>query len=70
MGYVFALGPCVGCKQTFMFNPLSVPSVRVDGGPREPICAACVARWNPIRVANGLPPIVPAPDAYEQGELS
>jgi hypothetical protein len=32
---------------------------------REPIYEGCVARVNPIRIANGLAPIVPLPDAYE-----
>jgi len=64
MGFCFVLGPCVRCQQPFTFNPLRVPSVRVDG-QREPICAACVATVNPIRLARGLAPIVPLPGAYE-----
>jgi hypothetical protein len=70
-GYVFALGPCYGCKQPFSYNPHRVPSVVVDG-VREPICRGCVAIANPRRKANGLPEIVPLPDAYEplpEGEL-
>jgi len=70
-GYVFAFGPCLGCKQPFGFNPHRVPSIVVDG-EREPICRECVARVNPQRRANGLPEIVPYPDAYEplpEGEL-
>jgi hypothetical protein len=64
MGYAFAHGDCYGCGRLFSFNPLRVPSLPVDG-VRQPICEACVARANPLRVANGLPPIVPFPDAYE-----
>jgi len=49
-----------------MFNPLRVPSIRpTENSPREPICRACVERANPMRIANGLPPIAILPDAYE-----
>ena len=63
---MFALGyaQCYGCKQPFGFNPVRVPSVRIDG-VREPVCPNCVAIANPKRIANGLAPIVPLPDAYE-----
>jgi hypothetical protein len=64
MGYAMAIAACYGCKAAFSFNPLRVPSVIVDG-KREPICEACVVIVNPIRVANGLEPIVPLPDAYD-----
>lgn len=60
---------CFGCKRLFGFNPHSVPSI-LHNGTREPICATCVARVNPMRRANGLPEIVPAPDAYEAIESS
>lgn len=63
-GYAFAWGSCIGCGQVFGFNPVRVPSITMDG-QREPICRACVERANPRRIANGLDPIVPAPDAYE-----
>lgn len=65
MGYAIAMSPCVRCRQLFAYNPLRVPSISIAGGPREPICAACVEAVNPARRANGLPPIVPLPDAYE-----
>jgi hypothetical protein len=64
MGYAFATSPCVGCGRLFNYNPVRVPSVTIKGS-REPICQACVNRWNPLRIANGLAPIVPSPDAYE-----
>ncbi len=64
MGYVFAHSICFGCKQPFAYNPMKVPSIRVDG-VREPICQTCVDRINPERIKKGLPPIVPAADAYE-----
>lgn len=69
MGYVMALGPCIGCKRPFSFNPLRVPSVTVNGS-REPICQACVDRANPMRKTNGLEPIVPLPGAYEPSDES
>jgi len=65
MGYVMVMGPCIGCGKTFSFNPTWVPSCSAVTGKREPICEACVIRVNPIRVKNGLEPIVPHPDAYE-----
>jgi len=71
MGYAIAWGPCYGCKRLFGFNPVRVPSVVVDG-EKYPICADCVARVNPLRIANGLAPIAPLPGAYDpcdEGEL-
>jgi hypothetical protein len=65
MGYVTAMSPCVGCGQPFAYNPVRVPSCSAITGKREPICATCVARVNPIRIKKGLVPIVPHPDAYE-----
>jgi hypothetical protein len=64
MGVVWATSACVGCGRVFNYNPMRVPSVKVNG-TREPICANCVARANPLRIANGLTHIVPLPDAYE-----
>jgi hypothetical protein len=72
MGYVFAIGTCCGCRGKFSFNPMKVPSIRIDGS-REPICRTCVERANPQRIANGLEPIMFAADAYDacdEGELS
>jgi hypothetical protein len=64
MGYVAAISPCIGCQRVFSYNPMRVPSITIKGH-REPICADCVARVNPTRKANGLPLIVPLPDAYD-----
>jgi hypothetical protein len=72
MGYAIATSPCVGCKRLFSYNPVRVPSVRINGN-RQPICQNCVDVVNPKRIANGLDPIVPYPDAYvacDEGELS
>jgi hypothetical protein len=68
MGYFFAVGACIGCGGIFSFNPDLVPSTRAATGHREPICANCVAHANPLRIKNGLEPIVPLPGAYEAEE--
>lgn len=68
MGYVTAMSPCIGCRRVFSYNPMRVPSCSAVTGKREPICATCVDRVNPMRIANGLEPIVPHPDAYEACE--
>lgn len=70
MGYVLATGHCIGCSRIFSFNPVKVPSSSAVTGKREPICERCVKRLNPIRIRNGLAPIVPAPDAYKATDES
>jgi hypothetical protein len=69
MGFAICHSACFGCGRIFAYNPLRVPSVIVKGA-REPICIDCVERANPLRRANGLPPIVPLPDAYDPVEES
>jgi len=64
MGYALCHSGCAGCGQVFAYNPIRVPSIRING-VREPICKNCVERVNPQRIANGLEPIVPLPDAYD-----
>jgi hypothetical protein len=64
MGYALCTSACFGCNRIFNYNPMRVPSIPINGS-REPICEACVTRVNPLRKKNGLPPIVPAPDAYD-----
>lgn len=64
MGYYQAMSACIGCSRIFTYNPMRVPSIRING-VREPICQSCVDRVNPKREANGLGPIVPLPGAYE-----
>jgi hypothetical protein len=68
MGYMYVMGPCFSCKRIFTFSAERVPSLVVNG-EREPICEACIRRANPVRVANGLEPIVPLPGAYEPDEV-
>ena len=70
MGYVMSVGTCFGCNRVFSFNPMRVPSYPHPERGRLPICQECVARVNPMRKANGLPPIVPHADAYEPCEES
>ena len=66
MGYIWAIGDCFRCHQTFSFNPDKVPSIRING-IREPICEDCIIQVNPLRKARGLAEIVPLPGAYEPG---
>lgn len=71
MSYAIAFGHCLICRQPFGFNPLRVPSFRVNG-EREPICSGCFERINVIRAEKGLPLNVQLPSAYEpceEGEL-
>jgi hypothetical protein len=68
MGYVMVTSPCVGCGNIFSYHPNKVPSVSLDGGPRQPICQACVDRMNPMRKKNGVPLIKPLPGAYEPAD--
>lgn len=67
MGYIFAMSRCFGCDAVFQYNPDLVPSIPVNG-ERQPVCGRCVERVNPMRIENGLPPIVPLPGAYEPQE--
>ena len=63
-GYVYVTSECFGCKRLMIYNPVHVPSIRING-TREPVCLDCVHKCNPARVKNGLPPIIPHKDAYE-----
>jgi len=64
MMYAMGYGQCYSCGRPFSFNPVRVPSIRINGS-REPICRSCVEVANPKRIKNGLQPIVLHPDAYE-----
>ncbi len=63
-GYMFVAGACFGCGQPLCFNASLVPSIRYEGR-REPICRTCVDRVNPLRIENGLEPIVVHAEAYQ-----
>jgi hypothetical protein len=69
MAYVLVTSACYGCGRIFSYNPNRVPSIRIHD-EREPICADCVARANPQRIANGLAPIAVHPHAYEAADES
>jgi hypothetical protein len=69
MGYFQAFSACFVCHRLFYYHPLRVPSIAING-VREPICQHCVDRVNPRRIANGLPPIVPLPGAYDAADES
>lgn len=64
MGYAFVIGPCLVCKRPFSFNPVRVPSFRVEG-KREPICEPCIKFINTKRKEKGMEPFTYADDAYE-----
>lgn len=46
-GYVIAMGHCCGCGRVMQFNPVLVPSIRVNG-EKQPVCAGCVERWKAL----------------------
>jgi len=62
--WVTMIGSCFGCSRPFSFNPMRVPSIRVDGD-RKPVCQSCINRANALRKAQGLPQHEVHPDAYE-----
>lgn len=64
MGFALCTGSCAACHRLFMFNPVRVPSVRVNG-EREPVCRACMDAANAERKSRGLEPFPIADDAYE-----
>ena len=63
-GYCFVFSACAGCRVPFSYNPLKVPSIRING-VKEPVCRGCIERVNPERIRNGLKPIRYSADAYE-----
>jgi hypothetical protein len=64
MGVAIMFAPCLVCKVPFSFNPVKVPSLRVNG-VKEPICRSCHTDLNKLRVEKGVPPFPePHPDAY------
>ena len=64
MGYTTLLARCLNCGRWFCSNLYLVPSCN-----NEPICKQCVDHVNPIRIANGLGPIVYDSGAYEVQEV-
>jgi hypothetical protein len=70
MGYVMATSPRIVCGNVFSYNPMRVPSTSAVTGRREPVCERCFGLINERRVAQGLPPFVPLPGAYEAADES
>ena len=66
MGYMFIVGSCILCHETFTFNPNKVPSYRAkDTGEKEPICRWCMDRVNELRIQKGLKPFTILEGAYD-----
>lgn len=73
MAWMWCQGSCYICGAFFSFNPNKVPSLPghlTKSGTREPVCRSCIERAAPARKANGLPPIIIDPDAYEPEEVA
>jgi hypothetical protein len=64
MGYVMATGQCLLCSRPFMFNPVKVPSFRVNG-VKQPMCSLCMEQVNLKRKLMNVEEFVIPPDAYE-----
>ncbi len=64
MGFCFAFSACAACHVPFCYNPIKVPSVRING-VKEPLCRGCVEEWNARKVAAGYEPQPIPDDAYE-----
>jgi hypothetical protein len=70
MGYALAFSPCLSCRLPFAYNPVWVPSLRVNGS-KEPICQRCFQKLNTLRRERGLDPWPePHPEAYSACEES
>jgi hypothetical protein len=64
MGYALVYGFCCICNQSMTFNPVHVPSVRIED-KREPVCKSCIEKANVVRKEKSLEPISLLPDAYD-----
>lgn len=62
--FAFAVGKCLCCPRVFSFNPVRVPSFRVNG-VKEPICRECMVLVNVKRKEAGVPEFEIQPDAYD-----
>jgi len=66
-GVSYCIGMCAACDGLVIFNPDTVPSIRVRG-KREPLCLLCAREWNRIhRTERGLPPVEIPETAYVPG---
>ncbi len=64
MGFAICTGSCAGCGRVFSFNPVRVPSVRIND-VREPVCETCIRAANTERLRMGLEPFHVPDNAYE-----
>lgn len=65
MGFMTVITECAACRGVLSANPRWCPSIRVDGGSRQPICRECFDLWNRVhREAKGLEPVALHPQAY------
>ena len=64
MGYVLMTSACISCGNIVTYNPMKVPSVRVNG-KREPLCRTCADRLNDEFEKRGKERVPIQPDAYE-----
>jgi hypothetical protein len=69
MGYYTMYGACLVCHRLFTFNPMRVPSIRVNG-IRQPVCLDCMTRANDVRQAKGLDPLPILDGAYDAADES
>lgn len=68
MGYAIMVGRCVACHTRIIFNPIRVPSLRVNG-VREPLCEACANKWNQLHPDKAHPIHPEAYEACDEAEL-
>lgn len=61
MAFMMAMAACGACRQPIQFNPALVPSIK-----GEPICEACVRRWEKIHKVKFTIP----KGAYEPEEVA
>uniref|UniRef100_A0A6M3X6H8 Uncharacterized protein n=1 Tax=viral metagenome TaxID=1070528 RepID=A0A6M3X6H8_9ZZZZ len=64
MGYALMFGKCCACGGLTSFNPVKVPSVRING-TKEPVCKFCIEDANKKRKEMGLETFNVPEDAYE-----
>jgi hypothetical protein len=67
LGYTLAIAPCLWCRRPFGFNPMKVPSIKINE-TKEPICEGCFDMLNQMRKEKGLPLWERLPDAYDACE--
>lgn len=67
-GYAICLGACCACGRVMQFNPVLVPSLRVDGEKR-PVCRRCVEKWKSMHPDVHFEIPEGAYEPVEEGEL-